>query len=282
MFHYDPVRPFEDRPEDYLEGGHFWLREFVTGGVFGVRMEESGMLQMQGPGGTFDAEAPLSYRRAVSALRTRFDRDAFRDAVQNVTDYEFYVLGPLSMGVDYDWTSIPPVFGLSVWDGTEDRFVPIDAAERVFEEFGLATIPTVDREIPARELAAGPDLIPDSSYADEAAAGVVLEKKQGATVSILREGFESVRRVPPNRAGRPEDFDAWLQQHVRAETVSRLILEPDRPLDTWDRDSLAEAIGTELARREFDTVGELALSTPHRYIDGIYDRVGEIRDNADP
>ena len=58
MFQYEPLGPFEDRPAGYLDSGHFWIREFVTGGVFGFTMEPSGLLKMKGPDGEFAAEAP--------------------------------------------------------------------------------------------------------------------------------------------------------------------------------------------------------------------------------
>lgn len=278
MFHYDPVRPFADRPSDYLETGHFWLREFVTGGVFVFTMESSGLLSMRGPTGEFEMEAPWPYRRAVEAIRDRFERDRFRAEVETVSDYDFYVLAPLSMGVDYDWGKIPPVFGLAIWDDTADSFVSIDVAERVFEAVGLWTIPTVDREVPARELGAGPELIPPSAFADEPAAGIVVSKKRGAAVSILSPGFESVTRVPPKPAGTPDDFESWLQETIRRDSVSSLLSEPDRPIDAWALESLVAEVGAELARREFETVGALAQSNPTQYSGGISDRLVELRE----
>lgn len=278
MFHYDPIRPFDDRPSDYLETGHFWLREFVTGGVFAFTMEPSGLLSMRGPTGGFDAEAPWPYRRAIEAIRDRFERDRFRTEVQSVSEYEFYVLAPLSMGVDYDWAEIPPVFGLAIWDDTADSFVSIDVAERVFEAVGLWTIPTVDREVPARELGAGPELIPKSAFADGSAAGIVLLKKRGAAVSILDAGFESVTRVPPKPAGTPDDFESWLRETVRRDAVAPLLPEPDRPIDAWALENLATEVSAELARREFDAIGALAQSNSTQFHDGISDRLVELRE----
>jgi hypothetical protein len=278
MFHYEPVRPFDDRPSDYLETGHFWLREFVTGGVFAFTMESSGLLSMRGPTGEFETEVPWPYQRAVDAIRDRFERDRFRAEVDSVSEYDFFVLAALSQGVGYDWTEIPPVFGLAIWDDTANSFVSIDVAERVFEAVGLWTIPTVDREVPARELGAGPELIPKSAFADGPAAGIVLLKKRGAAVSILGAGFDSVTRVPPAPAGSPDDFESWLQETLREDSVAPLLSEPDRPIDAWAIESLTTEVSAELARQEFDTIGAIAQSRPKQFRKGISDRLVELRE----
>ncbi|MFW5921963.1 MAG: hypothetical protein ACOCRC_01515 [Halodesulfurarchaeum sp.] len=273
MWHYRRVEPFADRPDGYLDGGHFWVREFVTGGVFAVRMEESGLLRLAGPDGDFESPEPWPYRRAIEAVRTNLDRDRFRDAVADVTQYTFYVLAPLSMGVAYDWEAIPPVLGLEIWDETAESFVPVDVADRVYGEIGLWPIPTVAREVHARDLSVGTDSIPETSYGSGLAAGIELRKKRGRSVAVLGREYEGLTRVPPEPAGSPADFETWLEETVTADSMGELLEESGPPPDSWPLEEQVQTVASELARRQFDQVGQLALSHPDRFESGISDRL---------
>ncbi|MDZ7851036.1 MAG: hypothetical protein U5K70_09710 [Halodesulfurarchaeum sp.] len=280
MWHYRPVEPFADRPDGYLDGGHFWIREFVTGGVFAVRMDESGLLVMAGPEGDFETPEPWPYRRATDAVRENLDRDGLRAAVDDVTQYTFYVLAPLSMGVEYDWDAMPPVFGLEVWDETADSVLPVDVADRVYEELGLWPIPTVEREVHARDISGDRDRIPEATYGSTTAAGIELRKKRGQSVAVLQRQFESVTRVPPEPAGTPQAFESWLPQELTAETVADLLENGARPLEGWTLEEQSRELSLELARRRFDEVGHLALSDPDRFESAITDRLVTFRHTA--
>lgn len=274
---YWAVETFEDRPAGFLDGGHFWLREFVTGGVFAVRMDASGLLTMFGPTGEFEPDGPWPYRRAITAVRTHLDRDRLRNAVASVDAYTFYVLAPLSMGLDYEWESMPPVFGLEIWDGTADAVTPVDVTERVFDEIGLWSIPTVEREVHARDLSTGTDSIPPSSLGSATAAGIVLRKKRGAAVSIRRSEFEAVSRVPPEPAGTPSQLASWLEKTLTPDSVEGLLGDRERSLESWALEELAEAVAAEVARRHFDTVGQVALSKPDQFHSAVTDRLVSLR-----
>lgn len=280
MWHYRSVEPLADRPDGYLDGGHFWVREFVTGGVFAVRMETSGMLRMAGPDGDFESPEPWPYRRAIEAVRTNLDRDRFRGAVADVTQYTFYMLAPLSMGVASDWRAIPPVFGLEIWDETAESFVPVDVADRVYGEIGLWPIPTVDREVHARDLTVGTDSIPKTAYGSGPAAGIELRKKRGRSIAVLGREFEGLSRVPPEPAGSPADFETWLEETLAGDSVADLLDDGDRPLDSWPIEEQVQVVASELARRRFDEVGQLALSDPERFESGISDRLVSLRHTA--
>lgn len=277
MRHYRAVEPFEERPAGYLDGGHFWLREFITGGVFAVRMESSGLLTMAGPTGVFEAEGPWPYRRAIAAIRTHLGRDRLRNAVSEVSEYTFYVLAPLSMGIEYEWETMPPVFGLEIWDGTKDSFTPVDVTERVFEEIGLWSIPTVEREVHARDLSIGEEIIPEAAFGSEKAAGIVLRKKRGKAVSFLRNGFEAISRVPPEPAGTPSQIETWVEETLSDKLLRALLPDQKRPIESWALDELSDEVAAELARRRFDEVGQLALTKPEQYRSGIADRLVSLR-----
>ncbi|MFB6085549.1 MAG: hypothetical protein ABEJ84_01870 [Halodesulfurarchaeum sp.] len=277
MWHYQSVESFADRPEGYLDGGHFWIREFVTGGVFAVRMAESGLLAMAGPDGDFGSTGPWPYRRAIEATRDEFDRDGLRAAVEDVTRYTFYVLAPLSVGIEYEWEAMPALFGLEIWDATAESFLPVDVADRAFEELGLWPIPTVEREVHARDLQVGTENIPEAAFGSVTAAGIELRKKRGDSVAILRPEFESVTRAPPGPAGSPEALDPWLEDRLDADSVVALHESGDRPLDAWSLEEQTTEVAAELARRRFDEVGFLVLSEPERFEEGVRDRLVSLR-----
>ena len=274
-----PVKPFQTRPEGFLDGGHCWLREYVTGGVFTVRMAESGLLEFSGPGETFDERVPWPYRPAVAALRESLDRETFRNAVEDVTQYRFAVLAPLGMGVPYDWERMSPVFGRAIWDGAAGEYRPIDDAERIFGALGLATVPIVEKEVPTRDLQVDASIVPQSAYASAPAAGVVLEKKRGTAVFVPREPFSDHDRAPPRPAGHPRDLAAWFETELDRERLATLAAQ--QPLSHWDVDALVAAVAGDLARREFRAVGAVAVEDPDGYRDALRERIVALRTDSD-
>ncbi len=274
-----PASPFSDRPEGFLDGGHCWLREYVTGGIFTVRMAESGLLEFSGPGAAFDENLPWPYRPAVAALREDLDRETFRNAVDDVTQYAFSVLAPLGMGVAYDWERMPAVFGRAIWDDAAGAHLPIDDAERIFAALGLGTVPIVEKEVPTRDLQVDASIVPQSAYASAPAAGVVLEKKHGAAVVVPREPFSDHERSPPSPAGQPADLAAWVETELDRERLAELA--PDQPLAHWDVDALVETVAAEVARREFRAVGKVAIEDPEEFEAAVRERIVALRTDSD-
>lgn len=270
-----PVEPAPDRPTGFLEDGHVWIREYVTGSVLTVRMADSGLLEWRREAGAFE-EPPWPYRPAVSALRDSLDRDRFRASVEDVTDYEFSVLVPLSMGVDYDWDRTPPILGRAIRNRAEGAVLPVDVAERAFEALGVETVPVLERERPVRDLSIEGLSIPGSRFSAGQAAGVVVQKKRGDQVAVLRDGVGPISRRPPEPAGSPEDLASWLHEAVDRERVQSL-LQSDRSVAARDLESLVETVGGELGRRGFDAVGGAALERPSEYRSTVRDRLVAIR-----
>jgi hypothetical protein len=279
MWDYRGLRPLAERPEGFLADGHFWIREFLLGGTFAVQMEASGLLTAWGPDGEFESGAePWPYRRAVEAVRADLDREQLRAAVPDPADYTFYLLAPLSMGLDYDWSRLPPVLGLDIWDGPAGEYATLDVAERVFEAVGLQPVPTVAREVPARDLGPSRIEVPDSRWADGPAAGVVLRKKHGAAVVVRREPFESVTREAPESTG-VSQLDTWLRDALDVKTASAW-LAGERPFQAWDIERLTDRLAGELARRAFETVGAAATADPAGYRAAIHRWVIENREQG--
>lgn len=274
-----PVRRAADRPEDFLEDGHFWVREYVTGAVLTVRMAESGLLEWGNEAGDFDADPPWPYRPAVAATRSSFDRDRFRGTVEDVSAYEFSVLVPLSMGVAYDWERIPPVLGRAIRNRDAGSTAPVDVAERTFQELGLETVPTIDREIPARDLSIDGVPIPESAYGPERAAGIVLQKKRGEQVVVFGDDVEPRSRRPPDPTGIEAELEPWLQESLDRDVLQSW-LNSDAPIEARDLESLVDAVAGELARRRFDAVGEIARKRPAEYRTAVRDRLVAIRSQS--
>lgn len=276
---YRPVRPFHARPDGFLDGGHCWIREYVTGGVFVVRMADSGMLEFSGPDGAFADGVPWPYRPAVTTLRKDLDREALRQAVEDVSRYAFAVLAPLGMGVPYDWDRMPSVFGRAIWDGDAEEYLPIDDVERIFEALGLSTIPLVEKEVPTRDVQVDASLVPASRVASAPAAGAVIQKKRGAAVAVRRDPFTDHERLPPRPAGRPESAAAWFEVALDRDRLGALASE--QPIHHWDVDDLVARVGGELARREFASDGKLALAEPGEYRRVLRGRIVELRADTD-
>lgn len=274
-----PVRRADDRPADFLADGHFWMREYVTGAVLTVRMADSGLLEWREETGDFDADPPWPYRPAVAAMRSSFDRDQFRAAVEDVSAYDFSVLVPLSMGVAYDWERIPPVLGRAIRNREAGSTAPVDVTERTFQELGLETVPTIDREIPARDLSIEDVAVPESAYGPERAAGVVLQKKRGEQVVVVGDDVEPRSRRPPEPAGSKAELEPWLQESLDRDVVQSW-LASDGPLEARDLETLVDAVAGELARRRFDAVGEIARKRPDEYRTAVHDRVVAIRSRS--
>ncbi|MDR5657016.1 hypothetical protein RH831_07450 [Halodesulfurarchaeum sp. HSR-GB] len=267
-----------DRPDGFFADGHFWVREFVLGRAVAVRMDESGLLTFAGPEGEFDAEEPpWSLRRSIEAVRSNLDRDRLRNAADDAGAYTFYLLAPLSIGIDYDFDTLPPALGVDIWDSSAGEYTTLDVTERVFEGIGLWTAPTIAREVPARDLSPETYELPRSHWADEQAAGVVFRKKHGGAVRLLRTPFENTTWESPESAGVP-DFDDWIGAHLDADRARSLLKRTDQSLDSVGIEAATALIGASLAQRQYATVGQIADSDPERFRTAIRDRLVEIRE----
>ncbi|AOW80394.1 hypothetical protein HTSR_1216 [Halodesulfurarchaeum formicicum] len=277
MWDYRGTTPMADRPDGFFADGHFWVREFVLGRAVAVRMDESGLLTFAGPEGEFEAgKPPWSLRRAIEAVRSNLDRDRLRNAADDAGAYTFYLLAPLSIGIEYDFDSLPPALGVDIWDGSAGEYTTLDVTERVFEGIGLWTAPTIEREVPARDLSPESYELPRSRWADEQVAGVVFRKKHGGAVRLARTPFENTTWESPESAGVP-DFDEWLRAHLTADSARSLLEGTDQSLDSVGIEAATDVIGAALAQRRYKSVGQIADSDPKRFRTAIRDRLVEIR-----
>ncbi|VTT88333.1 hypothetical protein DM2_1667 [Halorubrum sp. DM2] len=189
---FPPLPPLNSAAADDVLDGHLWLIELIDGTGIRFRMDESGLLRFAGPDGAFadDDAVPPRLRPAVRHVRSRFDREALRDAVDDPTDVAFFGVATHCRRIDYDWDRIPPFLGTDVWAGTGDRFRPPDAAAAIFEGTGLDAVDAVDREIPARDFDPDAYEVPESAWYDGPAAGAVVRNKRGDRGRLVREDFD--------------------------------------------------------------------------------------------
>lgn len=264
MWEYREVYSGSSPPEGFLRDGHFWLREDVLGGLFSVRMEPSGFLSVEYPEPIPGGEPPpWPYRRAVEYVREQFDREAFRAAVPEVSEYRFFFLAPLGVGIAYDWGAIPPALGVDIWDGTADEYGTLDVVERVFVAVGVEVLPTVKREVPARDLLLDETLIPPSRWADEQAAGVLIRKKGGEIVALRREPYRTVSRGRPEPTG-TDTFEKWVEANLDPPAI-RSLLEESGNAENQSVEAASETLTREVARRYFEEVGTVALRKPDHF-----------------
>ncbi|MFB6113984.1 MAG: hypothetical protein ABEJ58_07780 [Halodesulfurarchaeum sp.] len=219
--------PVSDLSPAVLDSGHFWIQEYVFGSELWFRMESSGLLVFGDLRNEFDpGSIPLEYDLAARWVRDRFDRDRLREGTEDPEAYVFFGVVPLGGPVAYEWESIPPFLGTDIWDGTAEDFLPEDVVERVFDELGLETVPTIEKEVPARRLQGSISSIPDSAWADEKAAGMLLRKKNGPRALIRRDDLEeSIGKAGndvPSSDLASEDLRSFIESGVDESPLSRV------------------------------------------------------------
>ncbi|MFW6436894.1 MAG: hypothetical protein ACOCYZ_04605, partial [Halococcoides sp.] len=173
--HAVPDLPAPTETPELFESGHLWLSEWLPGPLLRARLDDAGQLHVDGARGRIDdREPPAALRWPIRALRTDLDRAALRAATDDPGAITLVVLATRREGPAYDWATVPPIVGVAIHDGSRDRWLPPDAAERAFEGMGLATLPTVARERRARDLDPESIAIPESAFRDGPAAGVLV------------------------------------------------------------------------------------------------------------
>ncbi|WP_435344813.1 hypothetical protein [Haloarchaeobius sp. HRN-SO-5] len=240
MQDFPPTPTLADAPDALLDGGHLWIRELVSGTPFRFQLRPSGVLHFGDADAVYDpAEVPLRYQHAVRHVRTRFDRAELRASVDAVESVTFLGVAVDQRAVDYDWRRTPSFLGTDVYHGERGRFLPLDAAEQVYAGLGLDPVVAFEKEVRAVDFDPDDYAIPDSTWADGPAAGVVLRDKTGD------------RAVVTNPAV-PALGDSALDGATAAELVD------DHVTDRW-LDGLVSHLGVDDDALGFDALFERAV-----------------------
>lgn len=162
---------------DAFESGHLWLFEYVTGLPLRVQLQPDGQLRfgtdrrVLRPG-----EQPAAYRPAIRAIRTTFERDTLRDAVEDVTSVTVFGVATCYRGLDYDWDRLPAFLVTDVVSG-EDLLGP-DELVRSSDRLGLTPLPVVEKERRADAFDPTSEPFPESAFLDAPVAGLDVADKR--------------------------------------------------------------------------------------------------------
>jgi hypothetical protein len=208
-------------------------------------------------------------------VREELDRDRLREGVEDVGAFTFVGVAPLGRGMEYDWDSIPAFLGHDIWDGTADSFATDDVVERVFEGIGLASVPTLEKEVPGTHLDLAGDAFPASRWASSAVPAIVVRKKSGAIARVDNPNWD---RTAPKDAGIDgvARLESWLEERLTPKSLPELARRG--PGSVWDRsiEELAADAAGELARREFGTVGRQVRTHPDQFERVVRSRITAI------
>ena len=242
----------DDAPPGLFESGHLWIQEYVDGARFQFRLLDSGLVAFGDGERTFDAdEVPPPYRHAVRHVRERLDREALRDAVEDVESVVFVGAATQRRAVDYDWDELPSFLGYEVWSDARNSCFPPDVAERIFSRLGLDPVNAFAKEVRAVDFDPDSYEIPRSNWYDGPAAGVVLRAKTGERAKKVGPAVEAAADPEP-LDGTPEELASRLATERRIDAVVRGLEAAGRPA-TFEAvfERLFETIVREEHRRLF-------------------------------
>ncbi|WP_276299788.1 RNA ligase family protein [Halorussus lipolyticus] len=253
MKQFPPVPRAEDAPADLFDSGHLWIQERIDGLHLRFRLRESGVLEFGGRERVYGSDAddvPPPYHHAVRHVREEFDRDALRASVEAPSSVVFFAEATVRQAIDYDWDRTPAVLGFDVWNSSDDRFLPPDSVEQVYDRLGLAPVNAVQKEVRATDFDPESYEIPDSEWYDGPAEGVVVRNKTGGRAVIPNPDFESDDAEPLSASA--DDLADRYATRQRVEEVVRRLETRDRPV-TFDAvfERAVEAIAREESHRFF-------------------------------
>jgi len=192
--------------------GHLWILEHVEGLPLRFALRDDGRLVFGDETRRLDTgSAPPAIRPAIDAIQSAFDRDAFREAVADVSAVTFYGVATCQHRVEYDWGALPAFVGYDVHSTARDGLLTPDAADAIFDRLGLSPAPAVEREVRADAISPARYTFPESQWADSSAAGVRLADKHGW------RGRLDNPDLPPERSASFADAETAARSLVSAD-----------------------------------------------------------------
>lgn len=239
MKEFPDLPPASNAPDELFADGHLWVQELVDGGPFRFRVLDTGLLQFGDADAVFDpGTVPLRLRPAARHVRDNLDREALRAASEDVESVVFFGVAVEPRRVDYDWATTPSFVGTDIWRGDGGGFLPPDAVERVYERLGLTPVPTVEKEVRARDVDPERYAVSDSNWADQQAAGVVFRDKTGHRAKVRTAELDSASDASSPALSPAELVD----KHVTDAWLDELVAVHDVALDQVEFDELARLV----------------------------------------
>ena len=247
---YPSIPRVEDAPEALFESGHLWLLEKVDGANVRFQLRESGELRFGDRDRVYeDPDAiPEPYEHAVRYVRERLDREALRNAVDDVESIVFFGEATHRHAIEYDWDRLPSFLGFDVWDDRAGSFRPPGAVQGIFERLGLDPINAVERERNTRDFDPKSYSVPQSAWYDGPAEGVVIRNKRGGRAKLLYPEYREVDETVP--------VDASAEELAKKYVTDRRFEKLERTLETRGEavtfEALYDRAMTDVVREEHE------------------------------
>lgn len=140
---------------------------------------------------------PEPYQHAVRHIRENLDRDALRNAVDDVEDIVFFGEAMHHHTIRYDWERTPSFLGFDVWSVETKSFQSSDAVEQIFEQLGFQPVNVFERERHARDFDPDSYSVPQSIWYDGPAEGIIIRNKLGQRAKLLHPDFQEIDETVP-------------------------------------------------------------------------------------
>lgn len=255
-----------DRPEDapsVLDGGHLWIQEKIEGSQLRFRLTPEGTIEFGDRERTFTSgEEPLSLEPAASHVRRSFDRTAFRQAVEDPTDYVFFAVATHRGRLPYDLDRLPPVLGFDIYDAADDSFLSVDAVSSIFDRLGLEPVNALQKELRAVDFHPDRYEFPGSAWYDGPVPGVVIRNKRGGRLQLRNDAVDLEERSdPPMSEGGDEGRTATEADNDGAASAAEGAADSDpRSIaETLCLPELVEAAAAEAETTAFEPVFDRVL-----------------------
>jgi ATP-dependent RNA circularization protein (DNA/RNA ligase family) len=244
-----PSTPHADDTPALFERGHLWIQEKIDGVGVRFQLQESGVIRVGDRERVYrPEEIPASLQHLIRHLRENLDREALRAAVGDVESVVFFGEATVKRGIDYEWERMPSFLGYDIWEGDEERFLPPDAVEKVYERLGLHPVNSLQKEVRAVDFDPDAYEIPRSNWYDGTAAGVVLRNKTGGRAELSHSNAGATRDAKPMQL--PADEAAKeLATDRRFRTVAADVEAQNRAVTV---DTVYDRVFEDIVREEHD------------------------------
>ena len=199
MKQYPSTPRVANAPEGLFESGHLWVLEKIDGANVRFQLLDSGAIRFGDRSRVYEdpGAIPAPYEHAVRHVRERLDREALRNAVDDVESVVFFGEATHRHAIEYDWERLPSFLGFDVWSEREGSFRPPGAVQGIFERLGLEPVNAVERELHTRDFDPDSYAVPESAWYDGPAEGVVIRNKRGGRAKLLHPDFREVEDTIP-------------------------------------------------------------------------------------
>jgi hypothetical protein len=170
------------------------VTEKLDGANFRFQLQESGLLRFGDRSRIYEGpySVPDPYQHAVRHIQDHLDRDALREALEDVEDVVFFGEAMHQHAIKYNWDQMPSFLGFDIWIDSAEAFRPPDAIEQIFEHIGLQSVNVFERERRGKYFDPDSYTIPQSAWYDGPAEGVIIRDKRGHRAKLLHPDFREV------------------------------------------------------------------------------------------